>query len=71
MVVDDLGEALRRVADGEAVVLLVDADAPPLRELPAGPGRLAVLVGSRSDPQDWKAARAMAEELFGPGASRS
>ena len=71
MVVDDLGEALRRVADGEAVVLLIDADAPPLGALPAGPGRLAVFVGSRSNPRDWEAARAMAEELFGLGGSRS
>jgi ABC-type sugar transport system substrate-binding protein len=71
MVVDDLGEALRRVADGESVVLLVDVDAPLLGELPAGPGRLAIFVGSPSDPRDWEAAGVMAAELFGLGGSGS
>jgi hypothetical protein len=65
MVLDDRDEALRLVAAGEAVVLLVDEDDPPLGQVVAGPGRLAVLVGSASDPASWVAAEAMAAELFG------
>ncbi len=65
MVVDDLEDARRLVAAGEAVVLLVDVGAPPVTSVPPGPGRLAVLVGSTSDPASWMAAEAMAAELFG------
>jgi hypothetical protein len=65
VVVDDWEEAARLVAEGRAVVLLVDADPPPVGSMPAGPGRLALFVGSRSDPAAWEAARAMAAELFG------
>ena len=65
VVVDDKEEAARLVAEGHDVVLLVDVDAPPVGPAPAGPGRLAVFVGSPSDPAAWDAARAMAKELFG------
>jgi hypothetical protein len=65
MVVDDPEDARRLVAAGEAVVLLVDEGAPPVSWVTAGPGRLAVLVGSTSDPASWVAAQAMAAELFG------
>jgi hypothetical protein len=75
VVIDDWEEAARLVAEGRAVVLLVDADPPrvglvdadPPRvgSMPTGPGRLALFVGSRSDPAAWEAARAMAAELFG------
>lgn len=65
MVVDDPEDARRLVEAGESVVLLVDEGAPLVGLVPPGPGRLAVLVGSASDPASWAAARAMATELFG------
>jgi hypothetical protein len=65
VVVDDEEEAGRLVAQGYDVVLLVDGAAPPVGPVPAGPGRLALFVGSPSDPGAWDAARAMARELFG------
>jgi hypothetical protein len=65
VVVDDPDEASRLVSEGRDVVLLLDEDAPALGFRPSGPGRLALFVGPRSDPESWDAARAMALELFG------
>jgi hypothetical protein len=65
VVVDDWDEAVRLLVEGHSVVLLLDVDARPCGPVPAGPGRLAVFVGSPSDPAAWEAARAMAAELFG------
>jgi hypothetical protein len=64
MVVDDPAEAARLVAEGESVVLLIDAGAGVV--WPMGPGRLAVFIGPTQDPECWKAAQSMWEELFGP-----
>jgi len=68
MVVDDPSEAAQLAGEGRNVVLVIGEG-----ELPGGPdvtgpgrGRVAVFVGSRDDPAVWAAARAMAEELFGP-----
>jgi len=66
VVVDDEEEAARLVGEGHDVVLLVDGETPPVRPVPDGPGRLALFVGSKSDPGAWDAAQAMARELFGP-----
>ncbi|MGH9057386.1 MAG: hypothetical protein ACRDYY_16240 [Acidimicrobiales bacterium] len=67
MVVDDPAEAARLVAAGQAVVLIV-AEGVMLRGgWPAGPGRMAVMVGDAGDPAVREAAEAMAAELFGRG----
>lgn len=64
MVVDDIEVALSALAAGEAVVLIVEPDAPALGEIRQGPGRLAVMVGSPGDPAVRRAAEAMDRELF-------
>jgi hypothetical protein len=65
VVVRNREEARALVAAGEAVVLVVAPDDPPLADLNSGPGRLAILVGSLSDPEVRQAAEAMDAELFG------
>ncbi|MGH7085978.1 MAG: hypothetical protein ACREFN_13420 [Acetobacteraceae bacterium] len=64
MVVDDPAEAARLVAAGHAVVLIVAEGVAG--GWPAGPGRMAVMVGDAGDPAVREAAQAMAAELFGP-----
>ena len=64
VIVDDVEVARARVAEGESVVLILEAGAPTLGEIRQGPGRLAVIVGSPSDPEVRRAAEAMARELF-------
>jgi hypothetical protein len=63
VVVESREDAVRRAAQGEAVVLLVDVDSSVFSE--SCPGRVAVLVGSPSDPEVWASAEAMSVELFG------
>jgi hypothetical protein len=65
MVVGDPQEAARLIAEGRSVVLIVEEERTPVSGLGAGPGRLALLVGSPADPVAWEAGRAMAAELFG------
>jgi hypothetical protein len=62
VVVDDPAEAIRLVALGQCVVLVVESPPVPIVE---GPGRLAILVGPLDQPATWAAAREMAAELFG------
>lgn len=64
MVVDDLTEAARLVAEGGNVVLVVDATDGPEWRWPQGPGRFAVLVGDPNDPAVREAAAAMEAELW-------
>jgi hypothetical protein len=63
MVVDDPDEAMRLSRQDRGVVLILPEDAPALAE--DGAGRLAVFVGSPSDPSDRSLAAAMSVELFG------
>lgn len=70
MVVDDLPEALRLVASGENVVLVLAEGVDP-GPLPVGPGRVAVMVGDIRDPATRDAADAMHAELFGAGRTRA
>jgi hypothetical protein len=65
MVVGDPQEAARLIAEGRSVVLIVEEETTPVAGWGAGPGRLALLVGSLADPAAWAAGRAMAAELFG------
>lgn len=64
-ITSDVGDAARRVAAGEAVVLIVAESGIPVDDRFSGPGRVAVFVGSPDDPGVWEAARQMADELFG------
>lgn len=61
----DVEDAVRRVAAGEAVVLIVDEGSDRVAERFRGPGRVALFVGAPADPDVWDAARQMADELFG------
>jgi hypothetical protein len=64
-VVDNLDAAAELVAQGVDVVLVIESAALQ-GDLPAeGPGRLAVFLGSVTDPDVRVAAEAMAAELFG------
>jgi hypothetical protein len=65
VVVDDVTAAAALVARGVNVVVVVDPDADPVRLPPAGPGRVALMVGRLADPEVRAAAEAMAAELFG------
>ena len=67
VVVDDVEAALGRLAAGESVVLVLEPGSPPIGEVRQGPGRLAVIVGSLSDPAVRDAAAAMDAELFRGG----
>jgi hypothetical protein len=72
VVSDEPWRAAELVAAGRDVVLIVSpdgGDAPRLSALAAGAGRLALLVGRPGDPEVRQAARAMADELFGPRSS--
>ena len=44
---------------------MVDPDAAPIGQISPGPGRVAVFVGSLTDPGVRQAALAMHAELFG------
>jgi hypothetical protein len=66
MVVAELGAALRLVASGADVVVMVHEGAPVVEHV-VGPGRLAVMVGDPRDPATRAAAEAMEAELFGGG----
>lgn len=61
----DVEDAARRVAAGEAVVLIVAEGGAAAADRFNGPGRVAVFVGSPEDPGVWEAASQMAAELFG------
>jgi hypothetical protein len=63
VIVDDAQEAARLAAEGEPVVLMVEAGAPPVPD--ESPGRVAVFVGSAGNAADVAAAEAMSVELFG------
>jgi 3-hydroxy-3-methylglutaryl CoA synthase len=70
LVVTDVATALGAVAEGTDVVLLAGADdaagaLEAAAALPAGAGRLAVLVGDPGGADDLDAAVAMAAEVFG------
>jgi hypothetical protein len=64
IIVDRVEKAAVLMEQGTNVVLVVDADAAPVRPA-AGPGRLAVMVGRLDDPTVRAAAEEMAAELFG------
>ncbi len=71
VVADRLEDATELVAQGRAVVLLVDPaaaeDARSAVARSAGPGRVALFVGDPASPADRAGAQAMADELFGRG----
>lgn len=67
MVVDDPKEALELAQDGIDVVLVLAPEAACVSLSPAGPGRVAVLVGAADDPRVAEAAAEMHRELFGQG----
>ncbi len=62
MVTSDAAAAVEAVGSGECVVLVLPEGESPPR--PAGPGRLAVMVGDRTDPAVVEAAGEMHRELF-------
>jgi NAD(P)-dependent dehydrogenase (short-subunit alcohol dehydrogenase family) len=67
-VVTSPGEAVRRSAGGDDVVLLtpdVDALAEVVAAGRSAPGRVAGLIGDPSSEADVRAAEAMARDLFG------